>query len=132
MSGFTWLYSGHASTAVTRARNASRAAAGSGSRTTSCSNDIASLPHISASNHVGAVATTVTATVHSGGSTVEPAGRPQGSWPDVISGCTSGSAAGTSSSSSVGVTNRACAVVPSNIASDPGGGTDGDCVVGSA
>ena len=50
MPGFTWLYSGQASTVVTSARNASRAAAGSGSRTTSCSKDIASLPHISASN----------------------------------------------------------------------------------
>ena len=83
---------------------------GSGSRTTSCSKDIASLPHISASNQAGGVATTVTAAVHSGGSTVEPAGRPHGSCPDVISCCTSGSAAGTSASSSADVTNRLGAV----------------------
>ena len=107
MPGFTWLYSGQASTVVTSSRNAARAAAGSASSTTSCSNESDSLPHIRASYQAGALATTVAATVHSGGSIDDPSGRPQASSPELICSRTSGSAAGTSLTRSAGVTNRA-------------------------
>src|SRR6478609_8284699 len=132
MPSLTWLYFGQASTVVTSSRKASRAAAGSGSRMTSCSKLIALLPQSRVSNQDGGVATTVTAVRHSAGSTVDPAGSPHVRWPEVIRGCTPGSAAGTSVASSSGVTKRGAAVVGSKTASAPGGpiDTEGDGVLG--
>ena len=135
MSGFTWLYSGqrvdrgHQRAERLARRGAGRAAGRPPARTTS-----RRCPTSARRTTVGGVATTVTAIVHSGGSTVEPAGSPHGSCPDVICCCTSGSAAGTSASSSADVTNRPGAVVASNIGVRPGRSTetDGDCVVGAS
>src|SRR5438128_1472657 len=104
-------YVGHASIVVTSSRNAAWAAAGSGRTVTDCRKSIPGFPQPRTSKKAGGAGTTVTASTQEAGSTTVPAGRPQGTCPEVTTASTPGLAAGTSATRSAAVTNRPRLVV---------------------